>query len=283
MSNATPWISFASCGLVAAQLHKNRRVTRTPPRATAHAEMHTRGVVSMVVHAPMKRLIYCVFILLLMATPGVSQQSSTPNKTALASSGGRVSVAVAPSVASIRSSGAPAEKLKIVGVPNAGKINDVLFRGAQPSAEGLAELKKLGVTTVVDLRGNRGEVQWERSQSEALGMRFVNIPVLGWSSPADAQVAQFLKLFNDPNQKIFVHCLFGEDRSGVMVAAYRIAADKWSAHQALHEMNSFGFHHYLYRGMRAYVLKFPDNYASEAVFLTLRGGSTAADARPAVP
>src|SRR6202048_3629635 len=102
--------------------------------------------------------------------------------------------------------GAPAEKLKIAGVPRAGKINDVLFRGAQPSAQGLAELKKLGITTIVDLRGNRGPVAAERREVESLGMRFIDIPVLGWSAPSNAQVAQFLKLFkDDPQQRVFVH------------------------------------------------------------------------------
>jgi hypothetical protein len=90
--------------------------------------------------------------------------------------------------------GAPAEKLKLAGVSNAGKVSEMLFRGAQPSAQGLAELKKLGVTTIVDLRGNSGPVARERAQAESLGMRFVNIPVLGWSTPDNAKVAQFLRI-----------------------------------------------------------------------------------------
>src|SRR5258708_1098320 len=88
----------------------------------------------------------------------------------------------------------PPQKLNISGVPNAGKVSDVLFRGAQPSAQGLAELKKLGVTTIVDLRGNRGPVNREREQAESLGMYFIDIPVSGWSPPSNEQVAEFLKL-----------------------------------------------------------------------------------------
>jgi tyrosine-protein phosphatase SIW14 len=166
---------------------------------------------------------------------------------------------------------APAEKLRIAGVRNAGKVSDVLFRGAQPSAQGLAELKKLGVTTVVDLRGNRGPVQRERAEVESLGMRFIDIPVRGTSPPTNAQVAQFLKLFqDDPNQKVFVHCYYGADRTGVMVAAYRMAQQHWTPDQAASEMNSFGFHYHLYSSMKSYVRKFPANYAGEPVFATLR-------------
>jgi len=179
------------------------------------------------------------------------------------------SVPVQPATARA-SFGAPAEKLKLAGVPRAGKVSDVLLRGAQPTAQGLAELKKLGVTTIVDLRGNRGPVGSERREVESLGMRFIDIPVLGWTAPSNAQVAQFLALFADPRQKIFVHCYYGEDRSGVMVAAYRIAEQNWTADQAVSEMYSFGFHYHLYPGMKSYVREFPASFAADPVFAPVR-------------
>lgn len=167
--------------------------------------------------------------------------------------------------------GAPAEKLNLAGIPRAGKVSDVLYRGAQPSPEGLAELKKLGITIVVNLRGNRGPVASEQRQVESLGMHFIDIPIPGWSAPTHAQVAEFLSLFKaDPTQKIFVHCYLGEDRSGVMVAAYRIAQQNWTADQAFAEMLSFGFHNHLYPRMQSYVRNFPASFYSEAVFAPLR-------------
>jgi tyrosine-protein phosphatase SIW14 len=172
--------------------------------------------------------------------------------------------------------GAPAEKLKIAGVPNAGKISDVLFRGAQPTEQGLAELKKLGVTTIVDLRGNRGPVSREREQAESLGMRFIDIPVNGWSAPSNAQVAEFLKLFQqDPTQKIFVHCYFGRDRTGVMVAAYRMAQQNWTPDQAVTEMDSFGYRYYLYPAMKSYVRRFPGMFGADNTFAPLHPASAA--------
>ena len=172
--------------------------------------------------------------------------------------------------------GAPAEKLKIAGVPNAGKISETLLRGAQPSEQGLVELKKLGVTTIVDLRGNRGPVARERAQAESLGMRFIDIPVSGWSAPANAQVAEFLRLFQqDPTQKIFVHCYFGSDRTGVMVAAYRMTQQNWTADQAVEEMYSFGFHYRWYPGMKSYVRRFPATFAGDHAFAPLQPVSSA--------
>jgi len=151
------------------------------------------------------------------------------------------------------------EKLKLSGVPNAGKINDSLFRGAQPSSEGIAELKKLGITTIVDLRGeDPDKIKWEQQQAESAGMRFVNIPVSGWSPPANDQVAQFLSLFKNHNDKIFVHCKFGDDRTGVFVAAYRMAHDRWLPHQAIKEMYFFGFNGFWHPAMKSYIDDFPE-------------------------
>src|SRR5580765_1739442 len=76
------------------------------------------------------------------------------------------------------------EKLKLPGLPNGGKIDDSLFRGAQPLERGFPELKSLGITTIVDLRQEDSQkLDWERKRAEAAGIRFLNIPVNGWSPP----------------------------------------------------------------------------------------------------
>jgi len=157
-----------------------------------------------------------------------------------------------------------AEKLHLAGIHNAGKINDVLYRGAQPKENGLAELKKLGITTIVDLRGeDREKFEWERAASEALGMRFVHIPVSGWAPPNDEQVAKFLELFrDDPKRKVFVHCRFGDDRTGVFVATYRMALDKWTPEQAMKEMYFFGFNGFWHPSMKKFIREFPDHLRS---------------------
>jgi hypothetical protein len=73
-----------------------------------------------------------------------------------------------------------------------GRVNEYLYRGAQPKEEGIEELKKLGIDTIVDLRGERhGLMEKERAHAELLGMRLVSIPGTGWTAPRDEQVAQF--------------------------------------------------------------------------------------------
>ena len=125
-------------------------------------------------------------------------------------------------------------------------------------------MKKLGVSTIVDLRGeDQSKITWERREAEALGMRFVHIPVSGWAPPTNEQVAQFLALFrDDPGQKVFVHCRFGDDRTGVFVATYRMAVEKWTAEQALKEMYFFGFNGFWHPAMKSFVHEFPERLKS---------------------
>ena len=142
-----------------------------------------------------------------------------------------------------------AEKIDVPGISDFGKVNDFLYRGAQPRGDGVEELKKLGIDTIVDLRGElHGLIENERQQAESLGIRFINLPGSGWATADDEQIAQFFSLIRErPRRKIFIHCWLGGDRSGMFIAAYRIAFEGWSPEQAIQEMRSF---HYLHFGIR---------------------------------
>ncbi len=172
---------------------------------------------------------------------------------------------------------AAAEKLTLPGLPNAGKISEFLYRGAQPRSEGYAELKQLGVTLVVNLRDGRKDIETGRRETEALGMRYVSIPTHGRRGPNHEQVAQFLQLLRrNSGQKIFVHCHYGADRTGVMIAAFRMAQQNWTSQQARAEMLSFHFHKFWHPGMADYVKQFPARFASEPAFAALRSSAPAA-------
>jgi len=158
-----------------------------------------------------------------------------------------------------------AEKISLQGIHDAGKVSDQLFRGAQPALSSLPQLKTLGITTIVDLRHESPQTREnERLRAESLGLRFVYIPVGGFSNPTSAQLAQFFSLLREtPPQKIFVHCEFGEDRTGVFIAAYRIAFQHWTAEQALAEMYAFGFRGYWHPGMITFVRALPARLQSD--------------------
>ena len=165
-----------------------------------------------------------------------------------------------------------AEKLHVSGISDVGKVNDFLYRGTQPNEEGVEQLKKLGIETIVDLRGERrGTMERERTQAESLGMRLVNIPGNGWSPPTDEQMAQFFSVIREtPRRRIFVHCWLGGDRSGVFLGAYRIAFQEWTPELALEEMRAFHFKGFLHPAMKAYIRGFPDRLAHSPVLAPFR-------------
>ena len=197
--------------------------------------------------------------------------SSVSFREFLFSTAAHSSVAEISPAASAPAAPSFAEKLSVDGLPNLGKVSAQLFRGAQPNLSDLAELQKLGVTTIVDLRSESSRTrELERVRAEALGIHFVSIPVGGFSNPSSAQVAQFFALLRQtPRQTVFVHCRFGHDRTGVFIATYRIAFDHWSAEQARAEMNAFGFNHTWHPSMSGYVRDFADRLQSDPIFKSL--------------
>ena len=161
------------------------------------------------------------------------------------------------------------EKLSLAGVGNFGRVNSHLYRGAQPTGDGFAHLRGLGVDTVVRLSlGEEGSAA-ERSVVESLGMRFVNLP---WSSVHDPnadQIVQFLTLVRDhPRRTFFVHCKAGADRTGVFVALYRIVVDHWTPVQAIDEMKAFHYRYVFLPHLQTYVETFPARL-SEPAFVHL--------------
>ena len=112
---------------------------------------------------------------------------------------------------------------------------------ASPKKETIHHLKELGITTVIDLRED--PKSYEKQNVEALGMRYVNIPMSDKSYPQSAQIEQFLKLVDDPSTgKFFVHCAGGRHRTGVMGAVYRFNHYKWNFDQVYAEMKNFDFY-----------------------------------------
>ena len=132
------------------------------------------------------------------------------------------------------------EKSK-VSIKNFGQMDERFFRGGQPKEDEFKELAALGIKTVIDLREDPED--YEKGNVEALGMRYVNIPMIAKKYPQSTQVEQFLKLVDDPETgKFFVHCAGGRHRTGVMGAVYRFNLYKWDYEQVYAEMKKYDFY-----------------------------------------
>jgi protein tyrosine phosphatase (PTP) superfamily phosphohydrolase (DUF442 family) len=117
-----------------------------------------------------------------------------------------------------------------------------LFRGGQPDLQALALLKKLGVKTIINLRTEDELIAQEGKQAKGLGMRYVSIPLEVFVEPTEDQVKKFLKAVKDPvNQPVYVHCMQGQDRTGTMVAVYKVDQMNWDATRAYKDAIYYGF------------------------------------------
>ncbi len=123
------------------------------------------------------------------------------------------------------------------GIPNFHQVNDHVYRGAQPRHEGWNSLAKLGVKTVIDLRESSEQ---ERREVEAAGMRYVGMPLSGIAAPPPDKIARLLALLTDSPDPVFVHCRRGADRTGTLIACYRIQHDGWKNERALAEAKAYG-------------------------------------------
>lgn len=132
-----------------------------------------------------------------------------------------------------------------VPIKNFHRVNDWLYRGGQPSMEGFASLKRLNIQTVISLRWRKASKVREQPRVTELGMTFINIPLNYWTLPSQDNVDAFLTVLDDEqNRPIFVHCYHGADRTGVLIAMFRIMRSGWSLKEAYHEMLQCGFHRF---------------------------------------
>ena len=136
-----------------------------------------------------------------------------------------------------------AQKAEITGVKikNFGQMDERFFRGGQPKKEQFQQLAALGIKTVIDLRDNPKE--YAKESVEALGMRYINIPMSDSEYPESAKIEEFLKLAGDPaTGKFFVHCAGGRHRTGVAGAVYRFNHYNWNYDQVYAEMKKYDFY-----------------------------------------
>jgi len=142
------------------------------------------------------------------------------------------------------------------GVGNFHVVNEHVSRGAQPTDAGFGSLATFGIKTVLDLRDEEDRSRDEKKLVQALGMHYVTVPMQGMTTPSDKQIKSALKVLEDPNAwPVFVHCKRGADRTGAVIACYRIKNDGWNSKKALEEARGFGMSWFQYQ-LKNYVASY---------------------------
>lgn len=177
------------------------------------------------------------------------------------------------------SPGASQQTLTAPGVENFHQIDDHVYRGAQPTEEGFRSLARLGIKVVVDLRESDQRSTVEQAMVTADGMRYVNVPMKGMHRPTDASMSQALSLLEDTSVgPVFVHCKRGADRTGDVIACYRVEHDHWKNAQALAEARSRGMS-WFQKAIQHYVLAYsPRAIDAAPATVATAASSTAAPA-----
>ena len=142
------------------------------------------------------------------------------------------------------------ESASVKQVRNFHKFDDSTYRSGHPETYEFYSIKRAGIKTVLSLEdygGNSSAADQEKYFAEKRGLNFIWFPMSPKSKPTLEQVQKTVAYLTDAgNQPILVHCHYGDDRTGIAVAAYRIAHDHWTAAQARDELRQMGHYQALY-------------------------------------
>ena len=177
------------------------------------------------------------------------------NKARLSTPSGRTSRVIAAAVLlALWSAAAFAQEApRYTELPNFHKVSDKLYRGAQPRAGGVKKLADIGIKTIINLRGADELTRAEEEEAKAAGLSYFNIPMPGLNRPTNEQVARVMAIIDsEESGPVFIHCKRGSDRTGTIVALYRISHDDWTANQAMTEAKRHGMS-WMEFGMKDYV------------------------------
>jgi protein tyrosine/serine phosphatase len=155
-------------------------------------------------------------------------------------------------------------EISTITIKNFGQMDERFFRGGQPKENDYGQLAALGIKTVIDLQDE--PTSYEKQKVEALGMKYVNIPMSDKDYPEIAKVDQFLKLVDDPSTgKFYVHCAGGRHRTGVMGAVYRFNHYNWNYDQVYAEMKKYDYYSRWGHGdMKKFVQDYAANFHAKS-------------------
>lgn len=119
------------------------------------------------------------------------------------------------------------------------KINDSVFRSEQPSKKGFIELELAGIETIISFRRLRND----STKARGTDLELIHLP-LQTKKIKESDIIMALKAIIEAPKPLLIHCWHGSDRTGVVVAAYRMVFENWSKEKAIAEFRQkeYGYH-----------------------------------------
>lgn len=143
------------------------------------------------------------------------------------------------------------------------KISKDIYRSEQPSSKEVQYLAGLGFKTVINLR------LWHSDRDEITNTGIAEVWIkLRAGKITDEKIIEILKVINKSPKPILIHCWHGSDRTGVIVAMYRLVFQKWKKSEAINELMQpeFGHHFNIYPNIVKYIENADIEKIREAVF-----------------
>ena len=145
-----------------------------------------------------------------------------------------------------------------------------LYRSGLISKESIPYLKELGIKTVVTFDNRLERVEKEQKFLEEAGIKSISIPWSGWDRPNDETIQRIHNIMDAPEmQPVLVHCKHGQERTGVVIASWRISHQNWSFDQAYEEMKVCGFRWFQYGHLKNYVYDFSKRHGDQKAHINI--------------
>jgi protein tyrosine/serine phosphatase len=162
-----------------------------------------------------------------------------------------------------------ATPMSVSALQNFYKVDDRLYRGDQPDAAGMQALAQLGIRNILNLR----EFHTDVDEAAKSPLTLFRVP-MNAGRIQDEDIVAALKIIRDAQGPVYVHCWHGSDRTGTVVAMYRLIFQGWSKAAAIDELVNGGYgYHAIYANIRTYLEKVDLDTIRRQV-------QTAAEARP---
>ncbi|NDW08889.1 dual specificity protein phosphatase family protein [Dysgonomonas sp. 520] len=138
-----------------------------------------------------------------------------------------------------------------ISLKNMYKVDKGVYRSAQPSEKNFLELKNFGIKEVLNLRSYHSD----RDENEKAKLILHRVKMDAHDIDTDEVIAA-LRIIKNRKGSILIHCKHGSDRTGLIVAMYRIVFQNWSKKKAIDEMKNGGYgHHSIFRNIPSYINK----------------------------
>lgn len=155
-------------------------------------------------------------------------------------------------------------------LPRFQQVSEKLYRSGQPRDGTLSRLRELGINTIINLRGTSKRTRAEGAEARALGLNYYNVALPNWARPQNERVERILEIIAAPeNGRVLIHCREGVDRTGMIVAIYRMRHEHWSSNDALAEAERFGMKRIQF-WMRDYAEDYGERVAKNGPETTLK-------------